>query len=61
LASSSLVKRFKNGEIPLAAGERSKHIYFLEQGYARKHHYKDGGAINLDFYLEGSFFTNVLS
>lgn len=61
LVASSRLITFKKGELILAEGALCQQIYFIEKGCVRKHHFKDGKSVNLDFFLEGSFFTNLKS
>lgn len=61
LGASCQIKTFKKGQNILCEAELCKHIYFLEKGSAKKYNYKDGKLINLDFFFEGCFFTNLKS
>jgi CRP-like cAMP-binding protein len=45
-------KRMTKGENVLAEGQVALHIYFVESGYLRCFHNKDGKEINLQFALE---------
>ena len=43
----------------LVEGAVCRHIYFVEQGYLRTFHNRDGVEINLSFSFEGSFVTDL--
>lgn len=61
LGASCQIKTFKKGQSILDEAELCKHIFFVENGSAKKFNYKDGKLINLDFFFEGCFFTNLKS
>ena len=61
LLSGMKLKKLNRNSILLAEGEHCKGIYFVESGCLRAAMYKDGREINLSFFLENNFATNLKS
>jgi len=53
--------KYNKGEILLKEGETCRNIYFVQQGYLRSYHTRDGLEINTGFHFEDSFATNLKS
>ena len=51
----------KKGHLLLKEGQVCTSIYFIETGYLRSYHTRDGLEINTGFHFEGSFVTNLNS
>ncbi|HLZ17553.1 MAG TPA: Crp/Fnr family transcriptional regulator [Cyclobacteriaceae bacterium] len=55
------VKRWSKGALLLKEGERCREIHFIEDGAIKAFQVKEGKDINLSFYFEGEFATNLKS
>lgn len=53
--------QYNKGQILLKEGETCRNIYFVQQGYLRSYHTRDGLEINTGFHFEDSFATNLKS
>jgi CRP-like cAMP-binding protein len=54
-------KRWKRGAFLLREGEKCKDIHFIKEGSIRAFQVKDGKDVNLRFYFEEVFATNMKS
>jgi CRP-like cAMP-binding protein len=61
LISVASYKEYSKGAAVLKEGEVCRFLYFVEEGYLRTYHSRDGDIINLNFTLEGDFTTNLQS
>ena len=61
LIDVAIYKEFPKGTAILKEGEVCRFLYFVEKGYLRTYHNKDGVSVNLNFTLEGDFTTNLQS
>lgn len=61
LFTSATLRNLSKGEILLKQGEICKRVYFIEHGYLRAFHIKDGLEINTNFVFENNFTTSLKS
>ncbi len=52
---------FRKGDYLLKEGEICAAIFFITKGYCRSVQYSDGSEINMDFYFENDFASNIRS
>lgn len=61
LFASASIRNLSKGENLLNQGEICNRVYFIEHGYLRAFHTKDGLEINTNFVFENSFTTSLKS
>ncbi len=61
LFAAATLRNLSKGEILLKQGQICNRVYFIENGYLRAFHTKDGLEINTNFAFENSFITSLKS
>jgi len=61
LVQEGTLRKWKKGAFLLKEGEKCQEIHFIESGIIKAFQVKDGKDINLDFYFEHTFATNLKS